>query len=70
MIPDSAIFLSELISIYFLVLRDRYLILSEVEMPVNGSNWLKRTNEKPEGVLVMCKCPFTRSFDLAINNEI
>ena len=46
----SVIFWSEFMSISFFVFRDKYLILSEVEIPERGSDWLKSTNEKPDGV--------------------
>ena len=59
------IFWSKFMSISFFVFKDRYLILSEVEISERGSDWLNRTNEKPDGVFTFFQVqwPLIRSFD-------
>ena len=61
----SVIFWREFMSISFFVFTDRYLILSEVEIPERGSDWLNKMNEKPDRVFkfFQVQCPFTRSLD-------
>ena len=67
----SVIFWSEFMSISFFVFRDKYLISSEVEILERGSDWLKSTNEKPDGVFgfFQVQWPLTRSLDWAIDSE-
>ena len=68
----SVSFWSEFMSISFFVFSDKYLISSDVEIPERGSDWLKRTKEKPEGVFrfFQVQWPLTRSLDWAIEREM